>query len=113
VAVVPAALFECLPERRHVALRFGIALGEGTEYANFGDALGLLRACRERPRRHTAKQRYELAPPHSITSSAMASNDGGTVMPSILAVCALMTSSNFDDCGKSRIARDAFRAARL
>ena len=32
-------------------------------------------------------------PPHSITSSAMASSDGGTVRPSILAVWALMTSS--------------------
>ena len=31
---------------------------------------------------------------HSITSSAMASSDGGTVMPSILAVSTLITSSN-------------------
>ena len=33
---------------------------------------------------------------HSITSSARASSVGGTVRPSILAVSALMTSSNFD-----------------
>src|SRR6516165_11162014 len=32
---------------------------------------------------------------HSMTSSAMASSDGGTLSPSILAVSALMTSSNF------------------
>src|SRR5215204_752602 len=40
---------------------------------------------------------------HSITSSAVASSVGGTVRPSSLAVCALTTSSNFDDCttGKS------------
>ena len=40
---------------------------------------------------------------HSITSSARASSDGGTVRPSILAVWALMTSSNLVDCttGKS------------
>jgi hypothetical protein len=31
--------------------------------------LALLRACRERPCHCAAKQRYELAPPHSITLS--------------------------------------------
>jgi hypothetical protein len=40
----------------------------------------LLRARRERPRsRRTAEQRDEIAPFHSITSSARASNIGGTV----------------------------------
>src|SRR6476660_8246221 len=40
---------------------------------------------------------------HSITSSAAASSLSGTVRPSILAVWALMTNSNFDACttGKS------------
>src|SRR6266480_2973387 len=40
---------------------------------------------------------------HSITSSAVASNDGGTVRESILAVWALITNSNLVDCttGKS------------
>ena len=40
---------------------------------------------------------------YSITSSARASSDGGTVRPSMRAVCALMTSSNFVGCitGKS------------
>ena len=39
---------------------------------------------RERPRsRRTAEQRDELAPLHSITSSATASSVGGTVRPSI------------------------------
>src|SRR5262245_64674071 len=47
----------------------------------------LLRARRERPRgRRAAEQRDELAPPHSITSSARASSVGGTSRPSILAV---------------------------
>src|SRR3954470_14399898 len=41
---------------------------------------------------------------HSITSSARASSIGGTVRPSIRAVCALMTSSNFDDCITGRSA---------
>src|SRR6516165_2597510 len=45
----------------------------------------------------------EFASVHSITSSASESSVGGTVRPSILAVCALMTSSNLVDCmtGKS------------
>jgi hypothetical protein len=43
------------------------------------------------------------APAYSITSSAMASSDGGTASPSMRAGWRLMTSSNFDDCttGKS------------
>src|SRR5215831_8876154 len=66
----------------------------------------LLRPCCQRPkgrRRRAAEQRYELAPLHSITSSAVASSLSGTVRPSILAVEALMTSSNLVDCttGKS------------
>src|SRR5262249_12441234 len=45
-----------------------------------------------------------LPPVHSITSSARASSDGGTVMPSILAVWWLMTSSNLLDCTTGRAA---------
>ena len=41
---------------------------------------------------------------YSITSSAMASSDGGTAMPSILAVWALMTKSNLDACTTGRSA---------
>src|SRR5262245_23355455 len=58
----------------------------------------LLRARRQRPRRRTADQRDELAPPHSITSSARASSEIGTVRPSALAVVRLMTRSNFVGC---------------
>jgi hypothetical protein len=41
--------------------------------------------------------------PYSMTSSAVARSDAGTVSPSMRAVSALMTSSNFDACttGKS------------
>src|SRR5215471_14140367 len=54
----------------------------------------LLRPRRERPsRRGTAKQCDELAPFHSITSSAATSSLSGTVRPSALAVLRLMTSS--------------------
>src|SRR6476660_6510453 len=52
----------------------------------------------------TTEQRDEIAPLHSITSSAMESSDGGTVRPSILAVTALMTSSNLLDCTTGRSA---------
>src|SRR5262249_16685162 len=59
----------------------------------------LLRARRHRPRqRRAAEHRNELAPPHSITSSAMASNPGGKVSPSDLAIFRLISSSNLADC---------------
>src|SRR6516225_2709640 len=64
----------------------------------------LLRACRERPRCcRAAEQRDELAPLHSITSSAMASSPGGKLRPNALAVLRLITKSNLIDCmtGKS------------
>src|SRR6266851_2063471 len=41
---------------------------------------------------------------HSITSSARASSAGGTLRPSVLAVWALMTSSNLVDCTTGRSA---------
>src|SRR5262249_23343328 len=53
----------------------------------------LLRACRDRPRRHAAEQRDELAPPHSITSSARASTVAGTSSPIALAALRLITRS--------------------
>ena len=53
----------------------------------------LLRARRERPRNRTTKQRDELAPNHSITSSARASTVGGMSRPSAFADLRLMTSS--------------------
>src|SRR5262249_16097630 len=59
-----------------------------------GRELRLLRARRERPRhRRAAEQRDELAPLHSITSSARARSVGGTSRPSAFAVLRLITSS--------------------
>src|SRR5262249_40946116 len=58
----------------------------------------LLRARRERPRRHAAEQRHELAALHSITSSARASSVAGTSRPSALAVVRLIARSNFVGC---------------
>ena len=58
----------------------------------------LLRARRERPRRRAAEERDRLATvdarDHSITSLAMARSCGGTFMPSVRAVCKLITKSN-------------------
>jgi hypothetical protein len=43
---------------------------------------------------------------HSITSSARASSIGGTARPSVLAVSALMTSSNLDgNCTNRQVRR--------
>src|SRR5215831_12409831 len=86
------ALREC-PNAR---LRLWVVRCKVREHADAPHPLRLLRARRERPRhRCAAEQRYELAALHSITSSATASSDGGTVRPSVFAVLRLMTSSNF------------------
>src|SRR5262245_6763197 len=55
---------------------------------------GYARADRRRPN-HATEQRDELAPLHSITSSARASRDGGISRPSAFAVFMLMISSYF------------------
>ena len=65
----------------------------------------LPRAHRKRPRRRAAEQADEVAPSHSITSSAMASTPGGMTRPSALAVLRLMTSSKFAQLHDRQIAR--------
>src|SRR5256886_15446894 len=59
--------------------------------------------CERRCRSQHSKQADERAPPHSITSSASASNLSGTSSPSALAAFRLMTNSNLVGCvtGKS------------
>jgi hypothetical protein len=52
-----------------------------SEHANSSHSLALLRVRGERPRCRAAKKRDELAPLHSITSSAMESKPDGTSMP--------------------------------
>src|SRR5262245_45237836 len=102
-AIVPAELLQRFAESPEIGLLLNI-FGERVEHADAPHPT-LLRTCRNRPRSRAAEQRDELAPPdHSITSSAMASSDGGTVTPSIRAVSALMTSSNFDACTTGRSA---------
>ena len=64
------------------------------EHANAPHPLGLLRSRTKRPRdQRAAEKRAELAPLHSITSSARSRIDGGMVMPSASAVLRLTTNS--------------------
>ena len=63
--------------------------------ANAPHPLALLRPRRERPSSRGPNERDELAPFHSITSSARASSVDGTSRPSAFAVLRLITSSYF------------------
>jgi hypothetical protein len=68
-AIGPTQVRKRLSERRDARLIHGIVFVARHEHA---DALRLLRARRERPRRRAAEERYRLAPVHSITSVARA-----------------------------------------
>ena len=71
-AIDPAQLFQPLQKRARTGLIFRIIRSAGHKQANAPDPLGLLRARGKRPycRRHTTEKCDELAPLHSITSSA-------------------------------------------
>src|SRR4029077_7237443 len=76
-----------------------------TQAADARDSRRLLRARCERPRCYrAAKQRDELSPFHSITSSARPSRGSGMVRPSALAVFKLIISSIFVTCWTGRSA---------
>src|SRR5262249_7930693 len=102
-----AELLEALPDRAELAIiEVGACQQTDQRYCS------LLRAHRERPRtRRAAEQRGELAPPHSIPSSARASSVGGISRPSAFAVFKLMTSSYFVGCCTGRSA--AFSPLRM
>src|SRR5262249_34944021 len=78
----------------HENLTFGVALREHTQEPDPSHSLAWLRARRERTCCHAAEQRDEIAPPHSITSSARPSSCGGTVRPSAFAVLMLRAVTN-------------------
>jgi hypothetical protein len=94
----PARLLQALRERSQASLSFPIVRRVWQEHADAPHPPGLLRACRERPRRRAAEQRDEVAAVHSMTSSAIASSLSGTARPSALAVLRLITNSNFVGC---------------
>src|SRR5262249_39258484 len=97
-----AGLVEAFVERSDIA-RGNIATTAADKSDNRHRCL--LRARRERPRHsRAAEKRDELAPLHSITSSARASSVGGTSRPSALAVLRLITSSNLVGCCTGRSA---------
>src|SRR5262245_51353743 len=64
----------------------------------------LLRTRRERPCGRAAEKADEVAPVHSITSSAVICMISGTVRPSAFAVLRLTASSNFTVCWTGRSA---------
>src|SRR5262249_22692284 len=93
IAVLPPTqLPQALAKRFDVAARIGVALAPH-EQADFPHPLGLLRTRRERARRRAAEQRDDLAPPHSITSSAHSRSFAGTSRPRALAVLRFIASS--------------------
>src|SRR3974390_1455541 len=100
MAVGPTQLLQPLNESR-VACSL-LCVVHIHEYGDASHTLILLRARREWPCRHTADERDELAPPHSITSSAVTSSDGGIVSPRALAVLRLTTNSYLVGCWPGR-----------
>src|SRR5262245_64649830 len=93
-ALGPAQLLQAPHERPQTSLP-GRTSGHAHEHTDAPHPLRLLRARRERPRGcRAAEQRDELAPHHSITSSARASMIGGISRPIALAVLTLITSVN-------------------
>src|SRR5262249_46808153 len=90
----PPEILQAPAERRHAESAFGVLLRQPrNQHADAVHLLALLGARRQRPRRHAAEQRDELAASHSITSSARASSIGGISRPSTLAATTLMISS--------------------
>src|SRR5262249_52861960 len=100
----PAQLLQPLLECRDLEARFRIVRDPSHQHADAPHALALLRARRERPRCRAADERDEVAPLHSIPSSAVICMISGTVRPSALAVLRLITSSNFVGCTTGRSA---------
>jgi hypothetical protein len=59
---------ECLPERRNKGLSFLVCFRICHQHADGPHTVGLLRACRQWPRRRTAEQRDEVASFHCPTA---------------------------------------------
>src|SRR5262245_39206905 len=94
----PAKRLQPLQEGSEPCLVMRIVRRCGEEHADAPHPLALLRPRRERPRDRAGKQGDELAPSHSITSSASASSLSGIWRPSAFAVFRLITNSNLVGC---------------
>src|SRR5262249_46791697 len=104
-AIDPTQVRKRFCERRDVSLRYGIIFVAPHVHPDPSHPPVLLRSRRERPAcGRAAKKRDELAPSHSITSSARPSSVSGKVTPSALAVIMLMISSTFTACWTGRSA---------
>src|SRR5262249_8501417 len=100
-ALGPPQRFEPLSKRRGTSLPFRIALDGRYQHA---DTPHRVCACGKWPRRRPAEKFDEFAPPHSITSSAVASTFAGIARPSATAVVRLITNSNLVGCSTGRSA---------
>src|SRR5262245_3885896 len=90
----PSQLLQALHQCGVALLDVRIVRGPAArEYADAPHPLTLLCARRQRPRCRAAEQRDELAPPHSMTSSAAEMIAGGISSPSAFAFWRLMTKS--------------------
>src|SRR5262249_33462850 len=91
---VPALDVSELPQSVLQSIDVGVRPGAPRDKTDASELTWLLRPRRQRPRRRRAtEQRDELAPPHSITSSARARSVAGISRPSAFAVLRLMTSA--------------------
>src|SRR3954462_987901 len=79
---------------------YRVSRGAAHQHADAARSLGRgdTRPVQSGSRHCRTDKRDELAPLHSITSSANASSIGGTSSPSALAVLRLITSSNLVGC---------------
>src|ERR1700731_501733 len=99
IAQISQALFERL---RKDSTDFGCA----RSHMAYSPDLARLLSSNGAGQRQSSTGNYanEIAPPHSITSSARASTVAGIVSPIVRAVLRLMTSSNFVGCSTGRSA---------
>src|SRR6516164_3331210 len=88
----PSEASQRLGKGRHNPLAQWIVLGESYQYADTAHPIRLLGVPDERTCRRRGENGDKLPSSHSITSSARARIDGGTVRPSVLAVFRLTTS---------------------
>jgi hypothetical protein len=99
-AIQPSSRSRCTKAAVHGSQAEAVVVPRNPIVGSFVDCCA---RARERPRsRRAAEQRDELAPVHSITSSAATCSVSGTVRPSLLAAFKLMTSSNFVGCTTGR-----------
>src|SRR6516164_496965 len=87
----PTQLLEPFQKCQMARLRAGRVCAYPFQETDEANSLALLRTRRERPcHRPATEQSDEVAPPHSITSSARASREGGTVRPAAFAAFRLI-----------------------